>query len=345
MSFDHPLHLPPSHLALREGDRLHLSGPVEQTLSVIEQSPGRLRLSAPQDGCIAAAFAAFEALSAQGDEVLILLDGPGWQPLLPALLACGAAVAFEGGHAVFPALFWQVPERWLTGPAPSFPTLHVKGPHGRHPLRPAKPEGLLYRRYIPWLGQWFSLRALTLADLPTFHRWQNDPRVAAFFEEDGTIEQHRAYIERMAADPHMIQVIGSLDGRDFAYFELYWARENRLGAVHDCGPWDRGWHVLIGEDDVRGADYVTAWLPSLMHYMFLAEPRTTAILGEPRASHAQQLRNLGRGGFARLRDFDFAHKRAALVQLDRQHFFESRLWARAPETDGQPLRLSPVTLL
>lgn len=342
MSFDH---LPPSHLAIRDGDRLHLSGPVDQTLALRDDGAGRLWLSAPQEGTLEAALAAFEALTAHGAETVILLDGPGWQPLLPDLLARGVAVPFEGSHAVFPALFWQVPDRWLLQPAATFPELFVKGPHGRHPLRPAKPQGTLYRRHIPWLGQWFTLRAMTLDDLPTFHRWQNDPRVAEFFEETGTIDQHRAYIDRMAADPHMMQVIGALDGRDFAYFELYWGRENRIGAVHDCAPWDRGWHVLIGEEDVRGADYVTAWLPSLMHYMFLAEPRTRAILGEPRASHVQQLRNLGRGGFARLRDFDFAHKRAALVQLDRQHFFEGRLWARPPETDGQPLRLSPATLL
>lgn len=339
------LDFPPLPFARREGALLQIGGPAPQSLTVTEHGPGRLALSPPPDGHLQTALAAFEALTAEGGEVLITLDGAGWQPLLPALSACGAARAFEGGHAVFPALFWQVPDLWLGAPPPVYPALQVAGPHGRHPLRPPKPEGLLYRRFIPWLKQWFTLRALTLEDLPTFHRWQNDPRVAAFFEEAGSLEQHRAYLQRLLADPHMLPVIGALEGRDFAYFELYWARENRLGAVHDCGPWDRGWHVLIGEEDRRGADYLTAWLPSLMHYLFLAEPRTQAILGEPRASHGQQLRNLGRSGFARLRDFDFAHKRAALVQLDRQHFFEARLWARPPEGDGQPLRLSPVTLL
>lgn len=341
MSFDA---IPVPLLARRDGDRILIGDPVEEVLSLADDGAGRLRLAAPAGG-LTTALAAFEALTATGDETVVLLEGPGWERLAPDLTERGIAVPFDGTLAVFPALFWQVPDRWLMHPAPAWPELFCRGPHGRHPLRPPKPQGLLYRRHIPWLDQWFTLRALHMGDLPAFHRWQNDPRVAAFFEEAGTLEDHRAYIARLAADPHMLPVIGALDGRDFAYFELYWARENRLGAVHDCGAWDRGWHVLIGEEDVRGADYVTAWLPSLMHYMFLAEPRTRSLLGEPKASHAQQLRNLMRGGFARLRDFDFSHKRAALVQLDRQHFFESRLWARPPETDGLPLRLSPATLL
>ena len=332
---------PPPLYARREPGALVFSD--GSRLSFGESAPGRILLTAPQD--MAHALSAFEALTSEGPECVILLRPPGWEGLLPELLRRGIAVAFENGFAVFPALFWQDPARWLCGPAPAYPELFVAGPHGRHPLRPPKARGEVYRRYIPWLGQEFSLRALTMADLPTFHRWQNDPRVAAFFEESGTVEHHRACLEKIAADPHILPLIGSLDERDFGYFEIYWARENRLGAVHDCGAWDRGWHVLIGEEDIRGADYLTAWLPSLMHYMFLAEPRTRAILGEPRASHHQQLRNLGRSGFARLRDFDFAHKRAALVQLERQHFFENRLWARPAESDGRPLGLSPSTLL
>lgn len=307
---------------------------------------GRFDLSAPRgDDTLAHALAAFEALSAQGPEVAIRLAGPDWAPLLGELRAKGVALDTPAGPLVLPATFWQVPDRWLCHPAPAFPTIWQVGPNGRHPIRPPKPEGMLYRRHIPWLDQWFSLRALTLADLPTFHRWQNDPRVAEFFEEAGTLEQHRADLERLLADPHMLPIIATLDGRDFAYFELYWVRENRLGAQCDAAAWDRGWHVLVGEEDTRGVEYVTAWLPSLMRYMFLAEPRTEAILGEPKASHLRQLKNLGRGGFAHVRDFDFSHKRASLVRLERQHFFESRLWARPETGRGTPLTLSPARLI
>ena len=64
-----------------------------------------------------------------------------------------------------------------------------------------------------------------------------------------------------------------------------------------------------------------------MHYMFLDDPRTQRIVGEPAASHAQQIRNLDRSGFAKVKHVDFPHKRALLVQLLRERFFADRLWA------------------
>lgn len=342
-----PLDMSPPLPARRQENRVVVDG--HDPLDLVDSGNGWLALSAPQDADpdlgLAIALAAFEALTNQGGETAIRLTAPEWRRFLPALLAKGAAIVIDDQPTVLPAALWQVPDRWLPAAPTPYPTIWRAGPHGRHPLRPPKPEGLLYRRHIPWLDRWFSLRAITMQDLSTFHRWQNDPRVAEFFEESGSIDAHRAYLARLIADPHILPVIGSLNDRDFAYFELYWARENRLGAQYDAGPWDRGWHVLIGEEDIRGADYVTAWMPSLMHYMFLAEPRTQSIMGEPKASHVKQLKNLSQCGFAHLREFDFAHKRASLVRLERQHFFEARIWARPETGSGKPLDLSPNRLL
>ena len=66
-----------------------------------------------------------------------------------------------------------------------------------------------------------------------------------------------------------------------------------------------------------------------MHYMFLDDHRTMRIVGEPAAAHLQQLRNLDRAGFARIKNFDFPHKRATLVMLLRERFFADRLWQPA----------------
>ncbi|KEP68313.1 siderophore biosynthesis protein [Thioclava dalianensis] len=324
--------------------------PCGTVFAVRDHGDGRIDLHPPEEPISPAelyhtSLQAFELLTAQGPEVALRLTGVGWTEILPRLVTEGIALASSGGPFVLPEAFWQVPGPWLGQAQAPYPLLWQTGPHGRHPRRPPKPEGRLYRRHIPWLGQNFELHALTMDHLPLFHRWQNDPRVAAFFEEAGSLEAHRAYLERLLADPHMMPVIGMMEGVPFAYFELYWCRENRLGAVYEAGPWDRGWHVLVGEAAYRGAAYITAWLPSLMHYMFLAEPRCARIMGEPKASHTQQLRNLGRAGFAHLRDFDFPHKRASLVQLDRQHFFEARLWARPEPAQGAPLAFSSARIL
>ena len=65
--------------------------------------------------------------------------------------------------------------------------------------------------------------------------------------------------------------------------------------------------------------------------------RTRRIVGEPRADHAQQLRNLAGSGFGPLATIDFPHKRAVLVGLTRERFVRDRLWVPgAAAADGRP---------
>ncbi len=251
------------------------------------------------------------------------------------LVAHGLARPEAGAVCIRPETAMQRRDPWLADPhVPPYPLDYVTTGDRRHPSRPPKPEGLVYARHIPWLGEAVSFRALTLADLPLFHRWMNDPRVAAIWSEAGSEAEHRAYLSALLADPHMLPLIGCFGDRPFGYFEIYWAKENRIAPFYDAGDHDRGWHVAVGEDAFRGKAYISAWLPSLMHYLFLDDPRTERIVGEPAASHTQQIRNLDVSGFAKLKTFSFPHKRAMLVMLLRERFFGDRLWrpaARAEE--------------
>ncbi|WP_084572862.1 GNAT family N-acetyltransferase [Methylocapsa aurea] len=254
--------------------------------------------------------------------------------LCDALIASGVTIE-DGAHLVVaPELFWQLPSAWLAHctHAP-FPQIHVTTDGKRHPLRPPRPKGTLYARFIPWLDQVISFRVLDIeTDVACFNRWMNDPRIATIWDEAGDLYRHRDYLEARLGDPHALPLIGCFDGAPFGYFEVYWAKENRLGPYYDADDYDRGWHVAVGEDAFRGKAWITAWLPSLMHFMFLDEPRTQRIVGEPSAAHAQQIRNLDKSGFAKIKHFDFPHKRALLVMLLRERFFGDRLWA--PDKTG-----------
>lgn len=282
---------------------------------------------------LAPLMAALEGLFAANsafDRIGLIIDAG--SRLRQACLMTGLAVPDVVGDLVVPAtLFWQRPEPWLrTSPGVPYPQMHVMTGGIRHPRRRPKPQGTVYARYIPWLGQSLSLRAFDPAiDLDRFHRWMNDPRVARIWDEAGDRAKHEAYAAKLAADPHMLPLVGCFDGNPFAYFELYWAKENRLGPHYDAQDYDRGWHVLVGEEAYRGRAWISAWLPSLMHYMFLDDPRTQRIVGEPAASHGQQIRNLERSGFAKLKHVDFPHKRAMLVMLLRERYFGDRLWLPA----------------
>ncbi|PZP69079.1 MAG: acetyltransferase, partial [Delftia acidovorans] len=193
--------------------------------------------------------------------------------------------------------------------------------------------GEVYRRFIPWLGRTLSFRTVEPeADLPLIHRWMNDPVVAHFWEESGDLAHHRAYLQRMAGDPHALGLIGCFDGEPFGYFEAYWAKEDRIAPFYDAGDHDRGWHALVGEARFRGQPYLTAWLPSLSHYLFLDDCRTQRIVVEPRADNRKMRKSLPRCGYALVKEFDFPHKRAVLGVLLRERFFADALWI--PQTDA-----------
>ncbi len=220
--------------------------------------------------------------------------------------------------------FWQLPQPWLlAGQGAVYPQRMVISEGKRHPRRAPKPVGELYRRFDARLGSWISLRALDIdSDLERFNRWQNSPRVLEFWQEGGTLAQHRQYLEKLERDPHTLTLIGCFDDEPFAYFEAYWAKEDRIAPFYSAGDYDRGIHMLVGEDNHRGPHKVASWLTALTHFLFLDDPRTQRVVAEPRADNARMIGHMHSAGFYCQKEFDFPHKRAALMAIERERFFD-----------------------
>jgi hypothetical protein len=181
--------------------------------------------------------------------------------------------------------------------------------HVRHPLRPKPPRmgEVFYTRFVPSVGQFLSFRVasvspkpvpymgpvgpappaqsshlLAMTDSALLESWHANPRVSKFWGAYAPSSLTNALQSR-----HSFPVIGLWDGVPFGYFELYWVKEDLLGryagaAVDD---WDRGCHVLIGEEWARGR--VQSWLTSLVHWLFCADYRTMSICLEPRVDNAR----------------------------------------------------------
>ncbi|MHC8301031.1 GNAT family N-acetyltransferase [Pseudomonas sp. ZS1P83] len=221
-------------------------------------------------------------------------------------------------------LFWQLPQPWLgVSLTSSYPQQMIISGGKRHPLRPMKPRGEVYRRFDARLAAWISLRTVDIdLDLARFNCWQNSPRVASFWQEEGSLDQHREYLSKLEADPHTLTLIGCFDDQPFAYFEAYWAKEDRIAPFYDAGDYDRGIHMLVGEESHRGPHKVASWLSALTHYLFLDDPRIQRVVAEPRADNAKMIGHMQNQGFHCQKEFDFPHKRAALMVLERERFFD-----------------------
>ncbi|AVQ85738.1 acetyltransferase (plasmid) [Variovorax sp. PDNC026] len=306
----------------------------EQADSLRLEWPGDSVTEPEEPHLLAAIEAAFVRHPGHG---LLLLQVPASR--IARLVDAGAASEASGSRPAIVSreAFWQLPRVWQRNPREPFAQRYTMSQGKRHPLRPAKPSGTVYQRHIPWLSQTLTLDAVDIErDLPAFNRWMNDPVVAHFWEEQGDLARHRAYLEAIAADPRVTGLVGRLDGEAFGYFEAYWAKEDRIAPFCDAGDHDRGWHALIGEPRFRGKPFLTAWMPSVSHYLFLDDCRTQRIVIEPRADNHKMIKSLGRCGYAHVKEFDFPHKRAMLGVLLRERFFGEALWIPQGESSISP---------
>lgn len=219
----------------------------------------------------------------------------------------------------------QLPLLWRKQTAHTpYPAIRsALGPADRLPLlRPPRPSGIFYERWIPDLEMTVSFRPIDRrTDLDLFYAWMNQGRVSFFWELAQSREELETYLSQQEQDPHIFGVIASFDNEPAGYFEFYWAREDRLGPYYESEDFDRGWHGLIGNPRHLGRPKTLALFRSVTHYLFLDEPRTQRIVGEPRASHQKMLSYCADVAYDKVKEFDFPHKRAALVCCERGRFF------------------------
>ncbi|KAG0145676.1 hypothetical protein CROQUDRAFT_45504 [Cronartium quercuum f. sp. fusiforme G11] len=194
------------------------------------------------------------------------------------------------------------------------------------------PPQPFYERYIAHLDSYFCLSVFSNSgsDIDLLHTWLNEPRVDEFWKDSGTREEHVTWLKNRYDDPHVLPVLGSyrFTGGNrsiyepFAYYEIYWAAEDKVGKFYQAKPYDRGIHMLVGSSNHRGPHRVKSWLPSLIHFIFNDEPQTQRIISEPNHQNSKMIHYLSKFGFEKVNEIDMGHKVAALMILDKDEFWK-----------------------
>lgn len=191
------------------------------------------------------------------------------------------------------------------------------------PTRPVNLSGEVYRRFNQDIGKFISFKvADPLADLDVFHTWMHNPRVSKFWEQDWSKEKLQSYLANKLHTPFNLPLIGYFDDQAFGYFEVYWAGEDRIAPYYPWQAHDRGLHLLVGNEAFRGSRYFKAWCTAISHFIFLDCPQTQKIVLEPRHDNQRLLNQITKLGFIKEYEFEFPHKRAALVSIEKVKFYK-----------------------
>ncbi|THG98059.1 hypothetical protein EW145_g7490 [Phellinidium pouzarii] len=142
--------------------------------------------------------------------------------------------------------------------------------------------------------------------------------------EQGDMEKHRAYVAGIERDPHMLPLIMSWDDERMGYAEIVWIKENHVAAYVPGGAQDhdRGLHVLVGEEKFRGQIFSQSWFRSVTHFMFLADPRTARIIGEPKRNNPAIIKTSVDAGMHIKTAFYFPYKYSVMTCNLRERFFK-----------------------
>lgn len=152
----------------------------------------------------------------------------------------------------------------------------------------------------------------------------NDPRVDAAWGEAGPLSKQEEFLRQNLTSRHSFPAIGCWNGRPFGYFEIYWVKEDKLGRYlgGKVDDYDRGIHVLVGEQEFRGPHRVAIWISALVHHCFLSDLRTQAVYLEPRVDNEKIIDYLQKAGFYKKGEVSFPHKQAAVMKIKRE-FWEA----------------------
>lgn len=154
-------------------------------------------------------------------------------------------------------------------------------------------------------------------DAEMIAEWMNQPLLVETWESAWPASRWHRYLRAQLDGSYSRPFIGSLDGQDGAYFEIYWAAKDYIARRYEADPYDVGVHAAVPDLRVIKKGIVQSLLPHLVLGVLGYEPRCRRIMFDPDHRNQMGRRFCERAGCVFLGEHDMPNRRMALYALVR----------------------------
>lgn len=172
---------------------------------------------------------------------------------------------------------------------------------------------------LPLVGEPWAIRVVDGADdVALVHRWNHEPHVVAFWQQDWSLAEWQANVDRQRSGVHSLPCVLTRDGDDLAYVEVYRVTRDRLGERWPAEPHDLGVHIAIGDRSRTGSGLGREALRVVAAGLLEADPACTRVYAEPDRTNEPSVRAFAAAGFVTVGEVAFPEKDAQLMTYSQE---------------------------
>jgi len=155
--------------------------------------------------------------------------------------------------------------------------------------------------------------------------WMSRPHLAEAWESVWPASRWRRYLREQCEGDYSRPFVGSLDGQDHGYVELYRAAKDSIATRYECDAYDLGIHAAIADLELMNKGIAQFLLPHFVASVLSAEPQCRRIMFDPDHRNMTARRFCEAGGCVFLGEHDMSNRRMALYALPRTPYDVPRL--------------------
>lgn len=155
------------------------------------------------------------------------------------------------------------------------------------------------------------------ADAEMIAEWMSRPHLAKAWEYVWPASRWRRYLSAQLQGRYSRPFIGSMDGQDHAYLELYRAAKDSIATRYEWDPHDLGLHAGIANLEIMNRGVAQFLLPHFVASVLTDDPQCRRIMFDPDHRNTMARRFCESSGCVFLGEHDMANRRMALYALPR----------------------------